>query len=207
MKKIGSIIVIFVLSSQVFSKWAVVELDELVADTDLIIVGTLNFAVESSEGAGSGYIVVDRLVSSAVPMMQGGTLRAGDYLKIEWLDNWACAAGMHSGRTNKVGIWLLKVDQDGTVSAAYPGRFRPVTDLGEVEDLLRRQKPGSKTSRVDVLIAQLEKPKFAVVVKPSGPEIVVDVSTSNYSLYRGLMAGFLALGLYIILYRSRFRIR
>lgn len=207
MKKIVSIIVLFVLSSQAFSMWAMIELDELVADTDLIIVGTLHSAVENSEYEGKGYILVDRLVTRTAQTVGGRPLRQGDNLKIKWLDNWACAEGMHMGRVNEEGVWLLKVEKDGTVGAAYPGRFRPVSDLAEVDKLLRRQKIKRKVSRVDVLIPQLEEPK-AVVSEPSGPEVVVAVpASSDFSLYRGLLVGFVSFGLYIILYRSRFRIR
>src|SRR5687767_14379706 len=89
------------LSTIVPGMWALVPLDELVAESDLIIVGTLYAAAEDDEGIGKGYIMVDEIVSGRAKTFENRPLVVGNSLKITWADNWACAMGMHMGRANQ----------------------------------------------------------------------------------------------------------
>jgi len=205
---ISAAVLAIVLSSTVFATWAMIPLDELVADCDLIVIGTLRSAIEDSEGLGKGYIQVEHITTRGVRTLDGIPLHPGDNLKITWADNWACASGMHRGRENKNGTWLLKIQNDGTVTAAYPGRFRPVEDLNEIEKVLHRKQTRKNFARVDVSSENIRDEIFAESFASTDAAMPVDVTPFNdYSPVRALIAALFSLGLYSILYRSRFRIR
>lgn len=208
MKKLVSAVAILVLlSTTTFAKWAMIPLDELVADSDLIVVGTLHSATENSEYEGRGNILVDEIITKGVKTFGGRPLKPGDNLKITWLDNWACASGMHLGWQNKKGIFLLKIQKYGTVAAGYPGRFSSLADLNKIKVLLHREKMKG-ANRVDILAPKIDDEVPAVLFEPNDVTIAVDASTFNgYSPYRALFTALLSLGLYLILYRRRFRIR
>src|SRR5262245_44171373 len=136
-KCLFTIIVVLACSASVFGTWALIKLDELIRESDLIVVGTLHDATEDSRGIGRGYIAVERIISPGAMTRESRSLVPGDNLKLTWADDWACAAGMHRGRIGKSGIWLLEVKDDGTVTAGYPGRFLDTDELAKVIDLLR----------------------------------------------------------------------
>lgn len=209
MKKIVCSIILLVLSSNVvFAMWAHIELDELVGEADLIVVGTLHQAEENYDGIGKGYISVDEVVSGKARTIDGRPLTVGDSLKIIWADNWACAAGMHMGRRGKQGVWLLDVEKDGTVSAAYPGKFESLESLTEIRKLLRKNKKRPAAVTVDTNTAPMKLPPELHAEVAELTDIVVDVSPwPDYSLERAAATILLAFGLYILLYRSRFRVR
>lgn len=201
-KVISAALLALCLSNPLFAKWLMIPLDELVADSDLIVIGTLNSATENSKGLGKGYIVVEQILTNGANRLDGVPLKQGDNLKITWEDNWACAAGMHRARENNVGIYLLEVQKDGTVTAAYPGRFRSINDLHEIE-VLQRRTPTKELDRVDVLF---EIEKHIPVDSVESPNL--DVSPfSDYSPFNAFLTAILSLGLYLILYKSRLRIR
>jgi hypothetical protein len=181
-----------------------IPLDELVAEADLIVVGTLYSADEDSEGIGKGYIRVEEIISGKATTIENRPLRVGDSLKIRWADNWACAAGMHMGRQGRKGVWLLDVEKDGTVGASYPGKFDEVEQLGEIRRLLHRVK-----SKPPIAVDVLQQEAASLISPVQTMEVVVaDVSPfPDYSLARAAITLLLSAGLYWILYRSRFRIR
>lgn len=195
-----------ILSNTLFATWALIPLDELVADSDLIVIGTLHSAAEDSEGFGKGYIVVDRVLTKDAKTLDDVPLKQGDNLKITWADNWACAAGMHRARENKEGIYLLEVQKDGTVTAAYPGRFRSLDDLREIEELERR-KQTKGSNRVDV-VPEIKASVHVDSFESKNLMKFVDVSPFNdFSPFNAFLTAVFSLGLYLVLYRSRFRIR
>lgn len=207
MKNLISVAVLtLILSNSLFAKWALIPLDELVADSDLIVIGTLHSATEDSEGLGKGYIVVDYVLTKNAHTLDGVPLKQGDNLKITWADNWACAAGMHLARENKEGIYLLEIRKDGTVTAGYPGRFRPIDGLREIENLIKRPKQSSSFDRVDVS-SQTNVYIPVDSLESANPITLVDVSPFNYSPFNAFLAAVLSIGVYLILYKSRFRIR
>jgi len=199
-------LILFLLTTPIFAKWALVPLDELVAESDLIVIGTLHSAFENEEGLGSGQILVEKIITEGAKTQEGSQLMPGDNLKINWSDNWACAAGTHVGRVNKKGIYLLNVQLNGTVSAAYPGRFIEVAELGQVTRFLKRQKD-KKSAKVDVAKEQLPKlaepSKTYLLSHESIPSTPID---DLASLRAGLVLLF-SFGLYLFMYKSRFRIR
>ncbi len=209
MKKLVSAVAILVLlSTTTFAKWAIIPLDELVADSDLIVIGTLHSATENSEYEGKGYIRIDEVMTKGVKTLNGRSLSLGDNLKITWADNWACAMGMHLGWQNQKGIYLLKIRKDGTVAAGYPGRFTTLDDLSKIRGFLHRKKV-KEVGRVDIEAAKIDEIGSAASFQPRDEVIAVDdvPPLSDYSPYRALFTALLSLGLYLILYRRRFRIR
>ena len=173
----------------------------------MVVIGTLHSATENIEGLGKGYILVDRVVTKEVRILEDGRfLRPDDNLKVTWADNWACVSGMHLGRENKNGIWLLTIQKDGTVTAGYPGRFRDLGDLREIEQILARD-PNKKVSRVDVLVDDIGETSTGSFEATNAVEAIDVSSFDDYSPYRGLFVALVSLGLYWFLYRSRFRIR
>jgi hypothetical protein len=211
-KKLLSVILLFVLlPTALFAKWGLIPLDQLVADTDLIVVGTLHSATENSEGVGEGYILVDKIIAKddstteGQKTLDGQRLKPADNLKLTWEDNWSCASGMHRGWEGKKGIWLLIIQKDGTVTAGYPGRFRNVEDLDKILLLLSHKQ----TNKVQPVIisrdtSQIDPPAA------HDPEDTKPIDTTPFrenSPFGALIVLILSSGLYWILYKSRFRIR
>jgi hypothetical protein len=204
---VSAVVLVVFLSTTTFAEWALIPLDELVADSDLIVIGTLHSATENSEYEGKGYILIDEIITKDVETFDRRPLKPGDNLKITWLDNWACALGMHLGWENKKGVFLMKIQKDGTVAAGYPGRFRTLADLTEINQLLGRQKM-KRAGRVEVSAARIINKVPVAPLEPNNMAVVVDVSPfDDSSLYRALFTALLSLGAYLVLYRSRFRIR
>jgi hypothetical protein len=205
-KGIAAALLTLLSSTTLFATWAMIPLEELVAKSDLIIIGTLHSASEDETGIGRGRILVDAIVSGNARTLDGRPLQLGDNLRINWADNWACAAGMHQGRIGKQGIWLLDVQQDGTVLAAYPGKFRELEDHAEIRQILLRNKI-KRFSVLDTSAEQASESEVITSVAPSSPSVVDVSSYPDYSLARAAIVLLLATGLYLILYRGRFRIR
>jgi hypothetical protein len=205
-KLIIAVLLSLFLGSNLWANWALISLDELVADSKLIVVGTLHSGFENDEGIGRGYILIEQVFTKETRTLEGVPLKSGDNLKITWADNWACASGMHRRRENERGLWLLKVQNDGTVTAGYPGRFRSVEDLVEVKKLLRRAKDRTN-AHVDVTV---ERPLQSTTNLVEHADQVPTVDVASFyetSPARAIIAFLLSLGLYWVLYRSRFRIR
>lgn len=208
MKKLISVTGLsLLLSTTLFAKWAMIPLDELVADTDLIVIGTLHSASENSEYEGKGYIRVEQVITKGVNTLDGRPLVAGDNLKLTWLGNWACAMGMHLRWENQRGIWLLTIGKDGTVKAGYPGRFRQIDDFREIQALLHR-KQLKKAGQVDISSWDHAHERSIRPVGQVATIDAVDVSPSDdHSPSAAVLTALFSLGLYWALYRSRFRIR
>ncbi len=204
MKKIVSACVFqLVLSSGLWATWALIPLDELIKDTGLIVIGTLNSAQEDYEGIGRGYISVDSVITSGATTWDNKPLANGDNIKITWADNWACAGGMHLGWQGTKGIWLLKIKDNGTVVAGYPGRFISIEELYTIRELLGRQKE-IRSVAVDISDvdshSQLREPESAQQINKFD-------TTEQYSMSRASFVLSLFVSLYWILYKTRFRIR
>jgi hypothetical protein len=201
-----SILIVLVLSfsSNLFAKWAIIPLDELVRDSDLIVIGTLYSAAENDSGIGEGRILVDEIIGGRAKTLSDVPLKSGDSLIIRWADDWACAAGMHMRRRGEKGLWLVRVEADNTVSAAYPGRFISLDERTEVTRLLR------KAPISDIVTVETGN-QLPDDYRPVGsrPRIVMvglvaDTNPSNdYSLTSAALTFMISVGLYFLLYRKR----
>jgi hypothetical protein len=208
MRKIFAIGLTGVLfSSTLFGAWAWIELDELVRESDLMVIGTLHSATEDNDGIGRGRIKVEEIIAGKAMTFDGVSLKVGDNLRINWADNWACAAGMHQRRIGKLGVWLLEVEDNGTVSAAYPGKFTNIGELPEIRRLHRKGKPKG-TAAVDIALEQTPnfEPEIQDVARVQ--HHVIDIAPNNDdSVTRAFLVLLIATGLYWTFYGSRFRIR
>lgn len=117
------------------AEWALVPLEDLVSDSDLIVVGTLRDVEESSHDGvdyGQGTIEVREVL--------WGQIKAGDKLTLKWQNSSAiiCPRVEHRGNAGEKGVWLLTKGDKGSVEADYPGRFVNLSERKRVENLLRR---------------------------------------------------------------------
>jgi hypothetical protein len=124
------------LSNFASAMWALIPLDELVQDSDLIVVGTLGDVSEySSAGTdyGQGTIVVNEVI--------WGDTQANEVLTLKWQNSTGvvCPRVEHSGEQGKKAIWLLTKRSGDEVRADYPSRFVELADRAKVERILRRK--------------------------------------------------------------------
>ena len=111
-------------------------LEELVCDSDLIVVGTLSSVSEYSENGmdyGQGMITVDETIWGAVT--------PGETLTMKWDNpsNLGCPRVGHGHNSDKKGIWLLTLSSDCEVRANHPGRFVELDHKEEVAKILSQK--------------------------------------------------------------------
>ena len=117
------------------AEWALLPTEDLVRDSHLIVVGTLQSVSESSAGGmdyGEGVILVREVL--------WGAAQANQSLKLKWSNpsDLLCPRVEHRAHAEREAIWLLTKNADGSVAADYPGRFLLPEHRGEVESLLAR---------------------------------------------------------------------
>src|SRR5690349_21811407 len=91
----GFIILVFAFSA--FAKLAPVPLNELILNSDLIVVGTLREISERKEDGtiyGKGRIVVEQFVAGNTTTANGFELKAGDGLQLNYRETFACVYGL-----------------------------------------------------------------------------------------------------------------
>src|SRR5262245_24858239 len=108
-----------------FAMWAAVPVDELIQDSDLIIVGTLSGVSEYTSDDvdyGEGTILVEDVI--------WGDVSLGESLALRWKNGSfvACPRIEHKHAENKRAIWILTTGPGGEVRADYPGRFVELSD-------------------------------------------------------------------------------
>ena len=119
-KLLPALLLLFlIIPANVRAMWANVPLEELVQESDLIVVGTLRDVSEhTADGMdyGEGRIVVRAVI--------WGRVSPGDSLLLKWQNSStiACPRVEHKYNANEEGIWLLTRDGEA-VAANYPGRF------------------------------------------------------------------------------------
>lgn len=215
MKKLIVIsLIILVFSLNAFAKLAVIELDEAIKNNDLIIVGTLTNVLEKKGELGTkgtGEIIVDKFIAGNVKTTDGFTLKSGDKLRLNYLEDFACIMGSHRRIENEKGVFLLTFNDAGEILSKD---FRLLEDLEKVKKLLKKGVQPNNTFKTvktqndaeqELAIQENKDPK-----KPNSK-----VSFGLYTLerkinYQPLLTLLTILGsisLYYFLYRSRFKIR
>ena len=133
------LILILIGSCQVssFSMWELIPLDELVQDSDLIVVGSLEGVIEYSRDGmdyAQGSIVIEEVI--------WGSANPGQALTLKWQNSTGvvCPRVEHRYNQGRSGIWLLTAQSGGIVQADYPGRFVELSDRKKVETILARKK-------------------------------------------------------------------
>lgn len=132
-----ALLVIGSLPSLSPARWAFVPLDELIQDSDLIVIGTLMDVSEHSKKGmdyGQGTIIVDEVI--------WGSASPGEMLTLRWQNRseMICPRVEHRGNENKKGIWLLTIGKNHEVQANYPGRFVELKERKKVERMLQKKK-------------------------------------------------------------------
>ena len=132
------LILILLLSMPSLSsaEWVMLPLEELVCDSDLIVVGALSSVSEYSKNGmdyGQGTITVDETIWGAVP--------PGETLTLKWENpsNLMCPRVGRRDNSDKMGIWLLTLSSDREVRANHPGRFVELDHKEKVAKILSRK--------------------------------------------------------------------
>lgn len=134
MRKVLLLFLILGLPAAARAEWAMVPVETLVQESDIIVVGTLRDVSEYTADwvdYGQGHIVVREVI--------WGRVSPGDSLLLKWSNAsaLACPRVEHRGRAGWEGIWLLTPEGDA-VSANHPGRFVELSERRQVEAALAR---------------------------------------------------------------------
>ncbi len=199
-----------------FAMLVIVPLDEAVKNSDLIVVGTLQGISEKSESGttyGTGEIFVERFIAGNVKTAKGVTLKSGDRLQLNYVENFACVYGSHKRIENEKGVFLLTLDDNGEIQSKD---FRSLDDLPEIRKLLKKGiNPYGIAKTIKILNDAEQKPQCPMIetsVNQTSEKVFcpLDSSKSNEKQYYPLQAFLvvlLSVSLYFVLYRSRFKIR
>jgi len=201
-----------------FAMWALIPTHELVKESDLIVIGTLQSVsryTKDNIDYSEGKIVVEKVISGNVKTTEGFPLKLGDKIKLKWQASTLiiCPRLDHRGNENEKGIWLLEVESDGTVSADYPGRFNPLDEMNEIKKILRKMNVRKTSQRVELLnenplnITNQQIQNSDTFEKQTIEPIKTSAPVGSYSALNALLVALFSLSLYWILYRSRFKIR
>lgn len=209
--------IIFAVFYNALGMWALIPLDELVKESDLIVIGTLQSVSEYSKedtDYGEGMILIEKILSGNVKTINGVPLKAGDKIQLKWqnLSMIACPRVEHKGSENKKEIWLLTVENDKTVRADYPGRSVPVGNLSEVKKYLQKQKSSNKTAKIVKTQNDEEQTSEIQPVEQTTEVIKYPLNSDEskqkeHSPFQAFLVVLLSMSLYYLLYRSRFKIR
>ena len=136
--------------------------EELVPESDLIVVGTLRGVTEyTADGVdyGEGRIDVSEVI--------WGGAAPGDSLMLRWQNSSAivCPRIEQKHNAHEEGIWLLTRDGEA-VRANNPGRFVELSERGKVEAALARSPVVLRADRY--LVGTDEPMKFSVVYRNTG---------------------------------------
>ena len=217
--------------AQSFEEW--IPLDQLVKESDLIVSGTLysvsnytNNNIDYSEGI----IGVKEFISGNVKTTADSSLKMGDRIKLTWQNPSTKIYGRIElgGSKNNEVIWILKVKSDGTVTADnfFSMRAASTRQLREIREILQKEKTRKDLRKVKLfnitylhyldinnqnylhyldINNQNQQTHNSNTIQNQITE--VDKKDSKYSYSSALITILFSIGLYWILYRSRFKIR
>ncbi|HQU85955.1 MAG TPA: hypothetical protein PKY59_22705 [Pyrinomonadaceae bacterium] len=190
-----------------FAKLTPISLNELISNSNLIVIGTLkNISEEKKEGdvTGKGDIFIEQIVGGNVKTINGNALKTGDILELKYFEGFACVYGSHKRVENEKGIFLLTLNSDGEI---FRDSFRSLKDLPEIEKLLKKGiVPNEIFKTVKLSNETISKSENEENAKVSFCIYSME-KRMNYNLFFALFVIFGAIGLYYFLYRSRFKIR
>lgn len=165
MRKALLLLMLLGLPASARASWAHIPVEELVQDSDLVVVGTLRDVRERTAGGtdyGEGLIHVREVI--------WGRVSPGDSLRLRWYNpsTILCPRVEHKYNAGEEGVWLLTLD-GGAVAADYPGRFVELSARAEVEAALRRTPVVLRTA--SYWVGRGEPLRFSVVYRnaSSGP--------------------------------------
>jgi hypothetical protein len=144
MKRFSLVLILLIIMPSFSSaEWLMLPLEELVCDSDLIVVGTLTSVSEYSKNGmdyAQGMITVDETIWGAVT--------PGETLTLKWDNpsNLKCPRVGHGHNSDKKGIWLLTLSSDREVRANHPGRF---VELDRKEEVVKILSQKNICTRID----------------------------------------------------------
>jgi hypothetical protein len=140
MKLCTPIVVLLVTVPVAWGGWADVPLEDLVKESDFVVIGTLTDVVAFSDIHTS----YGRGVISTEEVLWGG-MTPGQKLVLAWenRNSVICPRLEHADNQNNRGIWLLTHAPTGHVRADYPLRFRDLVDRDRIAKLLEARPPGT----------------------------------------------------------------
>jgi hypothetical protein len=204
---------VLAFSFNAFAKLYIAPLDELITESDLIIVGTLTSISEKKidfATHGKGKIVVEKIIAGDAETANGFLIKSGDSLQLNYIENFACVMGSHKRIEGKKGIFLLTFDDKGEIQYA---NFRSLADLAEIKNLLKKGvEPGMSLKTVGVGEATEAQKSASAFTSSASAFTPYDNCSSRrsaeiYSLKLTVLVILSSILLYWILYRSRFKVR
>lgn len=213
-----AVVVVLSFSFNLAAMWAMIPTEELVKETDLIVIGTLQDVKEFTKDDvdySEGIILVENVIAGNEKTTSGGPLKFSDKIVIKWRNSSmiACPRVEHKGDENIKGIWLLRVESDGTVSSDYPWRFSSLDELHKIKKILRKTKVRRNLTKILVVN---QAPSYPIEAQPGASEqgteetpseTKLSLSLRGHSPFNAITVLLLFICLYWFLYRSRFRIR
>ncbi len=206
--------IILAFASASFAKLMPVPLSEVIANSDLIVIGTLKEVSERKEGGtiyGKGKIVVEEFIAGNIATASGFKLKTGDELRLNYIEGFVCVYGSHKRIENQKGVFLLALDDNGEIQ--YED-FWTLVSLAEIRSFLKKGVNPREVFKTIKTQNEAEQNTQIPAVENSRKE-TPEISFGVYSLERKinyhLISAFLVIlasfSLYYLLYRSRFKIR
>lgn len=142
MKYICIIIVMLLINSNTWARWAYIPLKDAVKKSDLIVIGTLKDVKEHTKDEidyGEGIITVDTVLYGKLPQKE-------KKLSLKWQNRTglACPRVEHKHKENKKGIWLLNIKKDSSVIANHPSRFQTLDKKDEILKFIKKLNKNTK---------------------------------------------------------------
>ena len=137
MKRFLTALLVFgFLVSAALATWAPMTLEELLKQTDAIVVARLTDVKETTKRGtdyGSGTLTVTEVIR--------GVIKSGGKLRLEWSNRSEvyCPRVEHKPHEGKTRIWLLQASTNGAFTANYPLRVLEVEKRKELDDLLKKK--------------------------------------------------------------------
>jgi hypothetical protein len=205
-------LILLFLTCNSFARLMFIPLEEAVKDKDLIVVGTLTEITEVSkdgETIGNGKIVVEQLIFGNVETIKGLSLKRGDQLQLDYVENFACVMGSHKRMENEKGIFLLTLNDSGEIETKD---FRSLDSLGEIKRLLKKGIKTNTAAKIIKIInntGEISQIPLAVETsdEPNKCLYSIEKEGNEYSPLLALLVILSTIPLYYFLYESRFKIR
>jgi hypothetical protein len=197
---------VLVFSFNAFAKLDIVPVDELIKESDLIVVGTLTSILEKNVDFavnGTGEIFVESVVAGDTETAKGVLIKRGDRLLFGYIEDFPCVMGSHKRLENEKVIFFLIFNDKGEIKSE---NFRPLEDLPAIKKFLKKGiKPRASVKTVG--IGEPAKVPKSQVFFHSYP-MHSDEQMERWLAQRLTVLVILgSILLYWILYRSRFKIR
>lgn len=214
MKKLTAICFVVLLFSTIgYAEFAILKIEERVKNSNLIVVGKLTNVSESETEnlrISKGTLVVEKVIYGNFVDSKGQRLKAESRFDIEWRNSKmiACQFGFAE---NEAEIWFLTVDDMGRIESLSPGSSASLADLPEVKKHLKKLKRANEVAKTIEIQNNSEQMSLNQIEVKNEPQVSFGIYSlerkPNYSLISVFCVIFVSVGLYYLLYRSRFKIR